>query len=93
MITEIQTELLTIDTSEVGAIELSNQDLDCVALLQKHFSDKRIVVVHITLSDNSKDFFDKLGLRDTIPLVDSVYLSFTNHTHCLYPSQCPSCCV
>ncbi len=31
MITEIQTELLTIDTSEVGAIELSDQDLDCVA--------------------------------------------------------------
>ena len=62
-------------------------------VLQRFLSDKRTGLVRIVLSNNSKDFVDKLRLRYTIPLADSFHLSFANHIHCLNPAQSSPCCV
>ena len=44
----------------------------------------------ILLSSNFKQCFNKLGLRDTMPLFDSFYLSFPDHIHRFDSTQCSS---
>jgi hypothetical protein len=39
------------------------------------------------LSTDSKEFFNKLRLRHTVPLANSIDLSFANHTHGFNPAQ------
>lgn len=52
---------------------------------RKKIKDKQIYLVCISLSEHSEDCSNKLGLTYTVPLCNTLDLSFTNHTHCLKP--------
>jgi hypothetical protein len=55
---------------------------------QELVKDKRSVSAALpSLSNNSKDCFNKLGLRDNIFLFNAIDLSFSHPIHCLDPAQ------
>ena len=52
---------------------------------QKKIKDKLSISFALRLRNHSEDFSNKLRLTYTVPLYNSIYLSFTHHIHCLKP--------